>query len=396
MPSIVNQPFVTATLGGVNVGPILSARCSFGFDMRVCEASIVVPTDGHGPFAWVIPGQRGSEKDPVTLIMGANLSTAMVCFTGALYEYDFTHWPGSLTLVCKGNLYRASEYENTLLGGTDMTNLGVGQTDQAMVMQALTTAGVSFSSGNIGGTGKLLGTLGPAKDLGPEGEFVGPFAWGGPSYYGTGVGETALSFIERLDAISEGYRLFETAGGALYRFQIYGRPRSAADVPQFTEGIDIFRATGSRTIIPTRNRALITGYDLGTGVPMFLAIQESNPFQSAGEAHTTSFSSGMIEKIHENDVGYTGATPGTGQSCEAVGNYFLNEFNREIVNLTMTTHRPDFIGPGQVHAVNAPHSGVSEPLWVQHVDKEVSRRGVWTQTMTYVGGGLPIGNPVPV
>jgi hypothetical protein len=329
--------------------------------------------------------------------MGANLATSAVCFTGILLQYDRTLWPRSLTLVCRGRLYRASEYENTLLGGTDMTLGGVGQTDQAMVQSVLTTAGVSFSSGNIGGTGKLLGTLGSAADLGPEGEFVGPFAWGGPSAFGTGVGETALSFIERLDAISEGYRLFETAGGVLYRYQIYGRPRTAFDVPVFTEGVDIFRGTSSRTIIPTRNRALITGYDLAkTPAGMFLSIQENNPFQPASEAHTIAFSSGMIEKIEENDTGYSGAVPGVGQSCRAVGNYLLGEYNREIVKLTMTTHRDDFIGPGQVHGVVSAHLGITEPLWVQHVDKEISAAGVYTQTMTYIGGGAVAGNRPPV
>src|SRR5207253_6435301 len=121
--------------------------------------------------------------------------------------------------------------------------------------------------------------------------------------------------------------------------------RTSFDVPQFTEGVDIFKGASSRTIIPTRNRALVTGFDVGkANIPMFLSIQESNPFQASTEAHTIAFSSSMIEKIEEDDTGYTLAPPGIGQSCRAVGNYLLEEYNREIVKVTMTTHRDDFIG----------------------------------------------------
>src|SRR5437870_2900598 len=125
MPTVVNQPYLFASIGGVTVGPVLSARCSFGFDMRVCEASITLPNSPNSPSLPPIP-TGGTYKDTVVLIMGANIATSRVCFTGYLLEYDYNLWPRTLTLVCRGFLYRAFEYENTLPGGTDMTNYAAG------------------------------------------------------------------------------------------------------------------------------------------------------------------------------------------------------------------------------------------------------------------------------
>src|SRR5579871_5137680 len=228
MTLIVRTPSAACTLAGANAGTVLTARCSFGFDLRVSEAYITLPT----------APTFGTYLDTVDLAIGATPQTTVVRFSGLLLEYDFDLFPGACTLVCRGNLYRALIYENPVLGGVDMTAVGgvsgAGQTDQDMVNQVLgSVPDLNFSSGHIGGTGKLLGTT-AFSDVGPNGEFTGPFAWGGPSPYnaaqqnggfsnGSSVGETALAFIERLDSISEGFRVFETLAGDIYRFQIYSR-----------------------------------------------------------------------------------------------------------------------------------------------------------------------------
>lgn len=396
MPIVLQNAYAQASIAGADVGQILSARCTFGFDLRVSEAYIVCPAKPSSGTYW----------DTVQLFMGGTQQSAALRFSGVLLEYDFDLYPGACTLVCRGNLYRALIYENPQVGGTDMTLTGAGQTDQAMVTQVLSRVpSLSFSSARIGGTGKQLGTL-AYSDIGPAGDFTGPFAWGGPSNFGQGVGETALNFIERLDAISEGYRTFETLAGNIYRFQIYGRPTNSSDY-SFTEGVDIFAGRGVRTVIPTKNAALVTGYDYGTGIGPVFWLNLSGTFAAAGQ-QTVSFSSPMIEKYQEDDTqpgptlpnggtaGGTGLGPGTGQSCFAVSAYLLGEYDREVVKLQMTTYRDDLIGPGQTHSILSPTLGITEPLWVQRVDIELSPRGEFSQTMTYIGGGASPGATPPV
>ena len=384
MTLIVRQPYAAATLAGASVGSILSARCSFGFDQRVSEAYITVPT---------VP-PSGKQWDPVVLTLGATQASAQVRFTGVLLEYDYTLWPRAVTLVCRGNLYRAAVFENTTTIGTDLTNAGAGQTDVAMVKQVLNAVpGLLYNAVNIGGTGKLLGTANVQVSSSGFGNiYTGPFTWGGPGLLNQSVGEKALDCIQRIDEISEGYRLFETLGGTIYRFQISGRPRNASDFT-FTEGQDIFQGSSQRTLIPARNRFVVNGWDYGTGAPATLFALASAPF-TPGLDQTMAFSSPMIEKAHIADTLSNGTS--NGQSCEAIANYLNGEYNREIVKLRMTTPRDDLIGPGQTHSIlSQGRLGISEPLWVQHVDVELSANGEFSQTMTYIGGGLPDSYPAP-
>src|SRR2546421_13115900 len=101
MTLIVRRPYAAATIGGANVGPILSARYSFGFDQRISEAYITLPTKPA----------FGSYWDPVQLSIGATPATSQVRFSGVFLEYDYTLWPRAVTLVCRGNLYRATIFE---------------------------------------------------------------------------------------------------------------------------------------------------------------------------------------------------------------------------------------------------------------------------------------------
>lgn len=377
MPTVVRNPYVSATLAGVSVGQILSARCSFGFDLRVSEAYITVP----------VPPTTGYYWDPVVLTMGATPGTARTRFTGVLLEKDYSLWPRAVTLVCKGNLYRAAIFENTNVLGTDLTNNSAGQTDQAMVNQVLgAVTGLSYNTANIGGTGKTFGKVAvQVASSGWGNIYTGPFTWGGPGLLNQSVGETALSFIERLDSVCEGYRLFETSGGTLYRFQISGRPRNAWDLT-FTEGVDIFSGQSQRTLIQARNRILVNGYDRGIDTPNNFFILTYATLATSGLDQTYAFQSPMIEQTKIAD--------GTAQSCEAVATYLINEFDREIVKLQMVTPRDDMIGPGQTHLIQGGPGGtvgrlgIGEPLWVNRVDVEVSEQGAFSQTVTYIGGGL--------
>ena len=56
-----------------------------------------------------------------------------------------------------------------------------------------------------------------------------------------------------------GYRTYDTFDGTIVRTQIAGSPAVTADYT-FTEGVDIYRATESTTILEARNRVIVAGF----------------------------------------------------------------------------------------------------------------------------------------
>ena len=80
-------------------------------------------------------------------------------------------------------------------------------------------------------------------------------------------------------------------------------------------------------------------------------------------------------------------------SCERMAEYWLGELNRELVKVTMTTPRSDLIGPAQIHLVRSGSGqpdrlGVGEVLWVQGCSGRLDNSGAFSQSITYVGGGV--------
>ncbi len=279
MPSSTRKTYLAATLNGAPLSNILSARCSFGFDLQVSEAVIYVPYD---------PVQGLPDVDvydvPVTLSMGAGTNNAQR-FAGLFRRHDFTLYPRAVGLVCYGPLIRAQQHENNQegvgsVGGLDLNDLvaggGAGATDQQIVQAVLARVlRLSFSAGNIGGTGVVMGSqTGTASS-------PSAFLWRNgtnPSLKMDvgGKGETALEYIQRIDAISAVatppptltpagfYRTYETLNGTIVRALIGSRPRVAADF-FFTEGQDIESGTASREY-PLANRVYVQGYDYGNSL----------------------------------------------------------------------------------------------------------------------------------
>lgn len=370
---------------------ILSARASFGFDKRVSEATILTP---------VKPGL--TYDDLVTLTMGVVGSNVITRFVGLVRDFQYLDNPRGVQTVCRGRLVRAAEYENvedpTLVGGLSIDDL-LGPptgTASAIVQAVLTKANVPYTAANIGSSATVYG------------DAYDPFIWqngasDNPVIDLEDAGETALSYIERYDAIdaeysaatSSGgrYRTFETLAGVIYRFLVGGRPRATQEFT-FTEGTDILDGQFERSISDTRNYFVVTGYDPGdnTGAESF-ALQESNPFQPSTSKHTYRFSSPMIERSLASD-------PGTGMAAETLTQVLALEFNREIVSGWISTFRDDELGIAQTHLVQAPGGlpgrlGVAEKLWLQTLDVSVDEAG-FTQRMGYLGGGLPDDDlPVP-
>lgn len=382
---------LSATLAGAAINDVLSARCSFGMDQLVAEASLVCATKPAGV----------NYDQEVIITMGAGVNNVQR-FKGKVRELNYDLYPRAVALVCKGELNKAAEYENWEDAGgggglliSDLTGSALA-TDQAIVRAVLTKAGVPYSDANVGGTGVQFGAASPSgRDLGEQ------FMWGNgtspdleASGLQIGAGESALSYIQRFDAVSAVYdaasagggfyRTFESLSGTVYRTLVGGRPRSTQQFT-FEEGVDIFEANSQRERYLS-NYFIVSGYDDGLGLGGEYFSVSSSQAETDGK-RPYAFSSPFIQRSNISDAG-------TGMAAETVANALLLDNLRETVRLTMTTPRDDLIGPGQTHLVQAAGGssdrlGIGEKLWVIRVDVQIDNRGNFSQTMEYLGGGAP-------
>jgi hypothetical protein len=448
----------SATVNTFAINQLKGGRCSFGFDMMVSEGVIYVPRASQMPSStWtashaylaaevvkpttrnghlyqvIVAGTSGGSQpawpttpaatvtngsvtfqefgvdvvydDNIVITMGAGINN-VVRFNGLFRRFDYTLSPRLVGLVCFGHLVRARDYENNdegagSPGGLDIDDLlgATTGTDQAIVKAVLDRVpNLTYTAGNIGGTGVTLGAQ--VTSLSPS-----PFLWrngANPSIkvYTGGKGETALEYIQRIDAMSAVYtnstsaagfyRLYEQVGGTIRRALLGSRPRSSADFT-FTEGVDITVGNSSREY-PLANRVYVQGYDYGAaGGPvtnlLSSTIQSSNPFMPSGEKHTYTFSSPLIERGLDADSG-------GGMSAETVANALMLDVNRETVRCMATTPRDDLVGPGSTVLIQAAGGvpdrlGIGENLWVIHGDIVVGEDGRFSQQLQCLGGGLP-------
>lgn len=385
--AIVRALTLQASVGSTPITNLLSARVSFGFDVRTSQATFVTATKPSCTY-----------DDVVTITLGAGTND-LARFVGLVRDFQYSQTPPGVTTVCKGWLTRADEYENTedpqLVAGLTISDL-VG-TDTAtstdIVKAVLDRSGTPYDASNIDGTSTIYG------------DAFDPFIWrngasDNPLIDLISGGETAIAYIERYDAIDAvfdsgagtggRYSTFETLPDVLsntvFRTLIGGRPWATEDFT-FTEGVDILNGQFERSISQTRNYFSVTGYDYGDGTgPVSFSLQDSNDFQPVTTKHTQRSSSPMIERGED-------AEPGTGMSCETVANALSLEYNREIVKGWIDTYRDDALGIGQVHMVRTVSGlpgwlGVGEKLWVQSLDITIDDQG-FTQRVAYIGGGLP-------
>lgn len=357
MAGVVRNLNPQVNFNGTTLNNVVSFRWSLGYDLATGEAEIVLPA----------VSDAGTYYDDVTIIVDG-----AVRWSGLLYQWDYRLYPRAVSMICKGRLARADDFrlpqnssvQDKGLALTDLT--GGPASDQDIVSAVLSYIGLDTNGGSIGGTGRTLGTIAPEE-----------YVWA--------YSDSALSYIHKIDAVSLGYRTFESVGGQIYRVQISGRPEGSPEFT-FTEGEDIAEGSTNRTVTEAYNAVRIGGYAVGDYAdPRVWYVVESNPFQSASNPRVFSQDNSMIERRAES-------SPGEGISCEALANYWISELNREIVKVTMRTPRADVIGPGQIHLVQgaggaADRLGVGELLWVQRCDGELTQSGAFSQTMTYVGGG---------
>lgn len=401
------QSYISATLNGVAIASVQQASCTYSWKLNngVPTATVYVRQTAANPFG---PGFQLYDQ---TLNLALGAGTNIQRFAGLLRGYSYAMWPRALGLTFQGRLVRAAEFQNhddTLhVGGLTLLDLlgSATGTDQAIVIAALTRAGVTFTSGNIHGTGATFGTRTTATT----------FLWragtsSNPLIPLAGAGQTALSYIQDWDKVSAVYtgltapvgfyRTFETITG-IRRSLIGGRPRSVVDLT-FTEGVDIEQRSRSSRQYPIANAAFVTGFDPGLGIgPVrnqafdgstggntgtFLG-QAGNPFQPSSRPVTQDFNSPFIEWGSE-------AEAGVGMNCERVGLALLQDLNRETVQCHFRTPRDALITPGMTILVQGPGGqpaalGIGENLWVDTVTTGVAEDGEFYQDIDATGGGPP-------
>lgn len=352
MSVITRTPYLKVTVDGIEVTNRFSAHWSLGYDLRVGEATISLPFTP--PWA--------KYYSYVVIEAGANQATSRVRWSGFIVEFDSTSFPGTVDLICRGPLYFADLDQCDAAAGIDLSNAGVGQSDQVIVAFLLFEAGLAAYHGTLGGTGKTLGTV--AKD-----QYVWP------------LGQSALSMIDAIDQISLGWRTFETAGGSIIRVQITASPGDTAAY-SFVEGVDILsESTNQQSVMSISNAVNVTGYSPAGGTQFSFNEQQANPYIING-VRVTTLASPLLE---------SSATGGAGISCQEVADWLLPEVNRGLDTLTLATPRDDLIGPGTTIAVNSPRRlGLHQNLWVQRVDGSVDMNG-FTQRLTCVGAALGTG-----
>jgi len=389
--------------GTALIDNILSAQVTYGFDQRTGECRLVTPSKPACTY-----------DDELTVAMGAGGATGtddpIVRFVGLVRDFIYQDGSAVVTTIARGYLTRAIEYENSddtayqnWLGPGGILIIDIAGTPTAtaadIVMGVLDRANVPYDPANIGSSGVVYGGS-------PD---VAAFMWrsGSPGPNTMPMqqdqGETAMSYIERYDAIDAEivgpntggrYRTFETLGGDVYRVRVGGRPQATPDFT-LTEGVDILSGNFTRSISQTRNYFVVKGQPVPEGFGLCsYALQESNDFQPVATKHTYGFSSEMIERSNNDSSDQLLNNAATGMSCETIANALALEYNREIVSGYAETFRDDAFGIAQTHLVQGGPGGtvgalgLAENVWVQSLQISVDERG-FTQRVTYLGGGLP-------
>jgi len=335
MTSTIWTPYATATLNGTQIDTLLlkGARVEMGLSDPVSKAYVKCIGD---------PGW--GQGDALTVTLGGGYNNVTRFPAGSVFQGDYLNSGPNFELVGRGPLYAVQKYRMNRAKGLTLTDLTGGPaTDEDIQKAVLDIVGVSYTAGNIGGTGIVRGALAPDG-----------YTWR--------RGETALAYSQRLTKASLGYKLVES-NGEIFRTQVTdGIPTGAADFT-LTEGIDIFE--GAHTQRETFNRFTsweVTGFDYGDG---FGPVRFGNPDVIPDGEENYAYSSEMIERALDSD-------PGGGISCETVEAYVESNTDHEITHLSgLVTPRDDSFGPGQIIIVNAPTLGVNgQKLWLVGVTCE--------------------------
>jgi hypothetical protein len=357
--AMVRTQVLTVTFGGNVLTDVIRARGQVSADRGWPTCSVFVTAK---PLV-------GNEEDDIDVVAGAsNIETR---FVGRVRGFRPSAFPKAIEMQAMGTLAYAAEWsppEEILFDEVFPS----GATDQDLVQWALDKVpGVSYTAGDIDGTGIVLGISAPEA-----------FDWHQRT--------SAWAYIQQLDRATL-YRTYQTHDGTVMRVKMIGHPSTVT--PQFTLANEDVLATSSaaRSTERTRNTVIVHGYDYGgdEGTVMGLALG-NNDFQ--GDAtdpnlqYVEEYSSSMIEDGNDED----GAPLGwTGINAQDIADEIINDVNKEFVEASVQSWRDDLHGPGMTCLLDTlDRLAIGEPMWVQDYAWEIGDGG-WTATYGLTGGGLP-------
>lgn len=398
MTDIVQVPYLQVLRNGTPIPDVYSVSTSHGYSQAIAEAHVRVPhIDAIVPWDVIeIRVGLGADADEAE----ANAATR---FKGLYVQTTRDLYPTALDLVCKGYLVKGQIYRLSSHAGLDLTGSAGdhhGETDQGYIYVlfklcgltpdvAIDTSGdiVVAASGDypaldLKGTGILMGGNQPTdQGYGAHGAFLMRY------------GETSFDWIQRIDAISLGYRTFDSIDGKIARYLISAIPSGAPDF-EFIEGVDIERATLSDTFLDAKDYVAVAGYADGVSESDSAHVHHQhyeargfNPYFYYGESGTfgvvpvaLSITSPMLERSVASD-------PGQGITCQQVAEWLLAENNVRRLSVPLITPRGDAIKPGDTIRIHSPYMlGLTSHLfWVQDVALQLDETGRFQQTLTGIG-----------
>lgn len=345
----VYTPYCTATIGGdaIDTDLLRGARVETSFADPVSRG-----------YVKCLENPGFSQGDTVTITMGGG-DNNITRFHGTILQGDWLNSGPTFELVCRGPLLAAQKYRNNRPNGFLLQELTGGPaTDEDIARAVLDICGVSYSGGNIGGTGIIRGGSAPVA-----------YTWR--------QGETGLDYLSRLSKASLGYKIVESPedNNNVYRVQVLSQPGGGAEFT-LTEGVDIFEGGHTqKSSFESFSAWQVTGFDYGDGLG---PVSFSDPSTIPNGTVPYAYSSEMIERD-------TDADPRSGISAQTVLGYVRGETDHTIVKLSgISTPRDDLFGPGQIHHIVSDMLGLDENLVCIAVTSEVDDQW-FTQTLEYVG-----------
>lgn len=387
----------TVTVDSVDVTSkvVLPLRASYGFDLRIAEASLRFRELPTGLTNWsTVQISMGR--------VGTGTTGNVQRFDGYCFDTTWELWPHTMQVPCKGPLIIADvarvpedEYADQipyglpavaeyLAPGIDLSvnpDTGANWRDSDMVTWVLTKCGLASKIVFIGGIGKYLGTI--AFDQ---------FIWR--------RGQSGLGYIEELDKIALGFRTYDTIAG-IRRTQTSPRTPFLDDRIDTNEATHLLEGTvNTAQLAETANRIVVTGMDYG-GYPMVAVETAGHVSPPPGLAYITyPFSSPMIELDEPDNV------DNLGLSCREVAQWLIEEKNRRFYDVQIVTWQDNLFVPGNTVYVNAPHlagpsigtwsgSGILQSMWIRRVDTEIAENGAFTQRLHVRAADYYANDPAP-
>lgn len=275
----------------------------------------------------------------------------IVRFAGYFVGESAGLWPGTRTMHCADPLVIA-KYTYT---PEPMDNSG--ETDDSAIRRVLGPpeasnvggCGIGVNAQNIRGLGESLGDVSEAH-----------LYWE--------IDQTALEYIQSIDAISLGYRTYGAASGILLRRLIDINPNTVGQVWWFNEGVDILDGSMEKEILDPKNEITVTGF----GDTSHAGPDDEDPFYWRLNTYWIRY------------LQLKAAISGGMVNPTTVAEWIQSQINRPLIKVTFSTHLPIPFQTQEVIGLTSPILECNQKFWVQSVNVTLDPTGQFTQTLTCI------------